>query len=106
MGDGDSCYVFLAVLFLYANPVFIVVLFKIFSIFLYCWPSGFETVVIMNCYKLRATSTCVIPSLEWLTLEVLIESMEWNIRAKEEITGDCRKLRNEAVHNLYCTSYV
>jgi len=56
--------------------------------------SGFETFIIMNCHKLRAACTCIIPSLERVILEVLIETMEWNIRAKEEITGACRKLYN------------
>jgi hypothetical protein len=48
----------------------------------------------MNCNKLSAACTCITPSLEWLILEVLIETMEWNIRAKEEITGACSKLHN------------
>lgn len=48
----------------------------------------------MNYCKLRAACTSIIPSLEWLILEVLIATMEWNIRDKEEITGACSELRN------------
>jgi len=78
------------------NLVFIVALFlNFYSFFLmYFWPSGFETFIIMNCRKLRAACTCIIPSLEWLILEVLIATMEWNIRDKEEITEACSELHN------------
>jgi hypothetical protein len=59
-GNGESCHLWFAVLFLYVNPVFMVTQLGNFYSFLYFWP-GFKTAVTVNFHKTnhcKPNATC------------------------------------------------